>query len=41
MQNALKTPNPTLVFRNCGVIVAKFKVERLSGVGVWLANPSI
>lgn len=28
-------------FRNYSVIVAKSKFERLSGVGVWLANPSI
>ncbi|KAL5331196.1 hypothetical protein ACEPPN_000725 [Leptodophora sp. 'Broadleaf-Isolate-01'] len=27
------------VFRNCGIVVAKSKFERLSGVGVWLANP--
>ena len=36
----LKSLNQISVFRNCGVVMAKSKFERLSGVGVWLANPS-
>jgi hypothetical protein len=29
-----------LYYQSCGVKVSKTKVERLSGVGVWPANPS-
>jgi hypothetical protein len=29
-----------LFYQSCGVKVSKTKVERLSGVGVWPANPS-
>jgi hypothetical protein len=40
MKNTLKSPNLKLVFPSCGVVVAKFGFERLSGVGVWVVNPS-
>jgi len=39
-ENAPKSPNPMLVYRNYGAIVAKFKFGRLSGVGVWPADLS-
>jgi hypothetical protein len=29
-----------LISLNCGVIVAKFGFERLSGMGVWLIDPA-
>ncbi len=38
---APKSPNRMLVFRNYSFVVAKSKFERLSGMSVWLANPSI
>jgi hypothetical protein len=34
MENAPKSPIPALVFRNCSAVVAKLKLERLSGVPV-------
>jgi hypothetical protein len=40
MGNSPESPIPALVFRNCSAVVAKFRVERLSSVGVWLVNPS-
>jgi hypothetical protein len=41
MENTPKSSVLTLVFRNWSAVVAKFRFERLSGVGVWLVNPSI
>jgi hypothetical protein len=40
MKDAPESPNPMLVFRNCGVIVAKSMFGRLSSVSVWLTDPS-
>jgi hypothetical protein len=33
-------PESNVSFSDYGIVVAKFKFERLSGVGVWLANHS-
>jgi hypothetical protein len=39
-ENAPKSPNLILSFRNYGIIMAKFKFEQLREVGIWPVNPS-
>jgi hypothetical protein len=39
MKNTLNNADVALVSLNCGVVV-KSEFERLSGVGVWMVNPS-
>jgi hypothetical protein len=41
MKNTLNDADLALVSLNCGVVVVKLEFERLSGVGVWMVNPSI
>jgi hypothetical protein len=40
MKNTLNNTDIVLVSLNCGVIIVKPEFERLSGVGVWMVNPS-